>query len=78
MRTWTVIDPNYRDERFRSMTSKRAMPTSMAATKAIAFGTPALNDTMAGPGQKPASPQPAPKMRDPMIKRRSMAEEVGQ
>lgn len=36
------------------------MPASMAATKPTAFGTPAPSATNAGPGQKPASPQPMP------------------
>ena len=49
----------------RSRTEKIPIPASMAATKIRACGIPAAAATSAGPGQKPASPQPTPNARLP-------------
>jgi hypothetical protein len=54
------------------------MPTTKAATKIAALNSPEAMDTRAGPGQKPARPQPAPNTL-PSTSRRSIcvAEEAG-
>ena len=63
--------------RKRLKTSKASIPTSIAVTKVTACGMPAPSATMAGPGQKPPSPQPAPNSALPMIRRGSRSRLVG-
>ena len=46
-------------------------------TKAKAFNSPEPRDTNAGPGQKPARPQPSPNIALPISKGRSISRRVG-
>src|SRR4051812_15790044 len=53
------------------------MPVSMATTKIAAGSKPAPKATIAGPGQKPARPQPVPNTRLPPINRASTSRRCG-
>src|SRR5262249_23518252 len=53
------------------------MPVTIAVTKTKTSIRPLASDTRAGPGQYPASPQPAPKITAPETRGVSMAVEVG-
>src|SRR5216110_889702 len=64
-------------ERARSASSKMSMPASIAATNASALILPAPSATSAGPGQKPASPQPTPNARLPSTSLASIPRAVG-
>src|SRR5450631_4806037 len=61
------------------LASQRAssMPTAIAATKVMADDEPKPSAVNAGPGQKPARPQPRPKMAGPETIRRSSSCWVG-
>src|SRR5690606_23823157 len=61
----------------RSSHSNTAMPATMAATNTRPLTSPEAMDTRPGPGQKPARPQPAPKVRLPMTRRLSMDVALG-
>ena len=49
--------------------SKPAIPASIETTKRMALGDPLASATSAGPGQKPTSPQPTPKIAAPTSNR---------
>ena len=49
----------------------------MAMTTMTALGLPVPIDVIAGPGQKPAKPQPAPNKRLPITRRLSIMSDVG-
>ena len=60
-----------------SKISKIPMPASMDKTKNTAFGLAVPKDTRAGPGQKPAMPQPIPNKPLPITSRRSISRLIG-
>ena len=73
-----------RQRRHRVRRVKRAssvpytyMPSVMEITKIKIAGSSVTNDASAGPGQKPANPQPTPNMAEPASKRPSISTRVG-
>src|SRR5690554_3126778 len=53
------------------------MPATIAATKTMACMLPVPSATRAGPGQKPANPQPTPKVSEPSTSRLSISSFFG-